>query len=126
LRREENAEQAVPLEAEHLARRRRRLQRDWAHRIAVEKRRCIGDGEFADIVGLCQFMPGPNIVGVAVCVGAKMRWGPSLRYAAPCTVGLSLGALDHVIGTDLAWRQFEAVGKKRVHFVAGSAVFVAR
>ena len=34
----------------------------WARRIAVENRRWISDREFADIVSLCQFMPGPNIV----------------------------------------------------------------
>ena len=45
----------------------------WARRIAVEKHRWLTDREFADIVSLCQFMPGPNIVGIAVCVGAKMR-----------------------------------------------------
>src|SRR5215831_6867571 len=45
----------------------------WARRIAVENRRWINDREFADIVSLCQFMPGPNIVRIAVCVGAKMR-----------------------------------------------------
>jgi hypothetical protein len=42
----------------------------WARRIAVEKRRWISEQEFADIVSLCQFMPGPNIVGIAVCIGA--------------------------------------------------------
>jgi chromate transporter len=45
----------------------------WARRIVVENRRWINDSEFADIVSLCQFMPGPNIVGIAVCVGSKMR-----------------------------------------------------
>ena len=45
----------------------------WARRVAVEKRRWLTDRKFADIVSLCQFMPGPNIVGIAVCVGAKMR-----------------------------------------------------
>jgi chromate transporter len=45
----------------------------WARRITVEKHRWLSDSEFADIVSLCQFMPGPNIVGIAVCVGAKMR-----------------------------------------------------
>jgi chromate transporter len=44
-----------------------------ARRLAVENRRWISDREFADIVSLCQFMPGPNIVGIAVCVGARMR-----------------------------------------------------
>jgi len=24
-------------------------------------------------VSLCQFLPGPNIVGIAVCVGTKLR-----------------------------------------------------
>src|SRR5262252_9001974 len=69
----------------------------WVQRIAVEKRRWISDREFADIVSLCQFMPGPNIVGIAVCVGAKMR-GTIGTIAAvsgflviPWVIGLSVG-----------------------------------
>ena len=71
----------------------------WARRIAVEKRRWISDREFADIVSLCQFMPGPNIVGIAVCIGARMR-GVLGTIAAisgfliiPWATGLSLGLL---------------------------------
>ena len=71
----------------------------WARRIAVENRRWVTDGEFADIISLCQFMPGPNIIGIAVCVGAKMR-GAIGAIAALCgflvvpwTVGLALGLL---------------------------------
>src|SRR6516162_1043384 len=71
----------------------------WARRIAVEKRRWISDREFADIVSLCQFVPGPNIVGIAVCVGAKMR-GAIGTIAALCgfliipwALGLTLGLL---------------------------------
>jgi chromate transporter len=45
----------------------------WARRIAVEQRGWLSEDEFADIVSLCQFMPGPNVVGIAVCVGAKLR-----------------------------------------------------
>jgi chromate transporter len=45
----------------------------WPRRIAVEQRRWIKEEEFADILSLCQFMPGPNVVGLAVCVGAKLR-----------------------------------------------------
>jgi chromate transporter len=45
----------------------------WAHRIAVEQRRWLSEAEFADIISFCQFMPGPNIIGIAVCVGAKLR-----------------------------------------------------
>jgi chromate transporter len=71
----------------------------WARRIAVEKRRWISDREFADIVSLCQFMPGPNIVGIAVCVGAKMRGTIGTITAVsgflviPWAIGLSVGLM---------------------------------
>jgi chromate transporter len=69
----------------------------WARRIAVETRRWLSDGDFADIVSLCQFMPGPNIVGIAVCVGARMRGAVGTAAALagflliPWSVGLALG-----------------------------------
>jgi chromate transporter len=44
-----------------------------AHRAAVERRRWLDEAGFADALTLCQFMPGPNVVGIAVCVGAKTR-----------------------------------------------------
>src|SRR5271156_2055086 len=71
----------------------------WARRIAVENRRWISDREFVDIVSLCQFMPGPNIVGIAVCIGAKMRGAVGTVAALsgfliiPWVVGFSLGVL---------------------------------
>src|SRR5262249_8103134 len=70
-----------------------------ARRSAVEHRRWISDREFADIVSLCQFMPGPNIVGIAVCVGAKMRGTVGTIAAVsgflviPRAIGLSVGLL---------------------------------
>jgi chromate transporter len=71
----------------------------WARLITVDKRRWLSVEEFADIVSLCQFMPGPNIVGIAVCVGAKMR-GAAGTIAAICgflvipwAIGLMLGLL---------------------------------
>jgi chromate transporter len=71
----------------------------WARRIVVERQRWVDDQEFAEILTLCQFMPGPNIVGVTTCVGSKLR-GPVGAVAAvagfiliPWIVGLSLGGL---------------------------------
>lgn len=69
----------------------------WARRITVEQRQWIDEAEFADILSLCQFMPGPNVVGIAVCVGAKLRGliGAIAAVAGfvliPWAVGLSLG-----------------------------------
>ena len=71
----------------------------WARRTVVERRRWLNDQEFADILSLCQFMPGPNIASITVCVGSKFR-GPAGALAAlsgfiviPWTVGFALGAL---------------------------------
>jgi chromate transporter len=71
----------------------------WSRRVAVEQRGWISEPEFADIVSLCQFMPGPNIVGIAVCVGTKLR-GPIGAIAAvggflliPWIAGFGLGML---------------------------------
>jgi chromate transporter len=71
----------------------------WARRIVVERQRWVDDREFAEILTLCQFMPGPNIVGITTCVGSRLR-GPVGAVAAvagfiliPWAIGLSLGGL---------------------------------
>jgi chromate transporter len=71
----------------------------WARRAVVERRHWMDDAEFADVVGLCQFLPGPNVIGIAVCVGAKLR-GATGSLAAiagftliPAAGGLSLAVL---------------------------------
>lgn len=37
----------------------------------VERRRWLSDEEFADLLGLCQFLPGGNGINLAVAVGMK-------------------------------------------------------
>ena len=71
----------------------------WVRRIIVDRQRWLDDQEFADILGLCQFLPGPNVVSVTICVGSKFR-GPAGALAAlagfiviPWTLGFGLGAL---------------------------------
>jgi chromate transporter len=86
----------------------------WARRIAVEERRWISEQDFADIVSLCQFMPGPNIVGIAVCIGTKLRGSIGAIAAVsgflviPWVIGFSIGIwylqqahhpiLQHILG----------------------------
>src|SRR5438093_13161695 len=71
----------------------------WARRIVVDRQRWLDDHEFAEILTLCQFMPGPNIVGITLCVGSKLRGviGAITAVAGfiliPWTVGLALGGL---------------------------------
>ena len=71
----------------------------WARRIVVEQRQWVDDQEFAEILTLCQFMPGPNIVGITTCVGSRLRGAVGAIAAVagfiliPWTIGLSLGGL---------------------------------
>lgn len=71
----------------------------WACRDAIERRSRLSEAEFLDIVSLCQFMPGPNIVGIAVCTGAKLRGAAGALAALagflliPWSVGLALGVI---------------------------------
>lgn len=44
----------------------------WAHRVMVEERRWITEADFAETIGLCQFLPGPNIGNASIVLGK--RW----------------------------------------------------
>ena len=44
----------------------------WAHRVMVEERRWITEADFAETIGLCQFLPGPNIGNASIVFGK--RW----------------------------------------------------
>lgn len=75
----------------------------WARHAVVERRRWLSDAEFADILSLCQFLPGPNVVGIAVCVGEKLRGGIGALAALagflviPWVIGLGIALvlLEH-------------------------------
>jgi chromate transporter len=44
----------------------------WAHRVMVEERRWMTEADFTETIGLCQFLPGPNIGNASIVVGK--RW----------------------------------------------------
>lgn len=71
----------------------------WARRMLVEERRWLSDEEFSEALSLCQVLPGPNIVNMAVCVGTRFRGARGAIAAflgllsAPFAIILVLGAL---------------------------------
>jgi len=71
----------------------------WARRFIVEQQHWLTDQEFADLLSLCQFLPGPNVASITVCLGSKLR-GPAGAAAGlagfiviPWSIGFGLGAL---------------------------------
>ena len=71
----------------------------WARRMLVEERRWLSDEEFSEALSLCQVLPGPNIVNMAVCVGTRFHGARgamaafSVLLCLPFAIILMLGAL---------------------------------
>jgi len=59
----------------------------WAHRTLVERRGWLNEREFAALLGLCQVLPGGNIINVGVFVGDRFH---GLRGVFVCLAGLLL------------------------------------
>ncbi len=60
----------------------------WARRLLVDTERWLTAEEFNVLLGLCQFLPGPNVINLAVAVGVRCcGW----RGAVAGTLGLMLG-----------------------------------
>lgn len=66
----------------------------WARRTLVERDKILTSEEFSAILGICQIVPGPNIVNLAVCVGS--RFGGA-RGAVASVLGLTLGPISLVM-----------------------------
>lgn len=70
-----------------------------AHRLVVEKKRWLNEAEFTDMLGLCQFLPGGNILNLAVAIGMKFHGfkgaiaSLTAIIAAPSAVVIALGTI---------------------------------
>jgi chromate transporter len=75
-----------------------------ARRMLVEERRWLTAAEFTDLFGLCNFLPGPNTVNMAIVVGARFHGvrGALTALAGiltlPLAVVLALAALYDRVG----------------------------
>ncbi len=70
-----------------------------ARRMSVDQKRWLSPAAFTDLLALCQFLPGANIVNLAVSLGGRYH-GPAGALAAvagllaaPIGVVIALGAL---------------------------------
>jgi len=66
----------------------------WARRTIVEEEQWLSSEEFSAMLGICQIVPGPNIVNLGVCVGSRFAGVPG-AFAA--VMGLILGPVALVI-----------------------------
>ena len=66
----------------------------WARRMLVEQEKWLTTEEFSAMLGICQIVPGPNIVNLGVCVGSRFA---GVRGAFAAVMGLMLGPVTIVI-----------------------------
>jgi chromate transporter len=69
----------------------------WAHRALVERRGWLSSREFADTLSLCQFLPGPTIVNMAIVLGARAH-GPAGALAGVLGLLLPPSILVTLVG----------------------------
>ena len=70
-----------------------------ARRAIVERRRWLSSSDFTDLLGLCQFLPGGNVINLSVAIGMRFRGLPGALagllglIAGPSLVVIGLGVL---------------------------------
>jgi chromate transporter len=88
----------------------------------VEQRRWLSPAEFTDMLGLCQFLPGGNIMNVTIALGSRFRGVPG---ALACFLGLMTAPVAIVIGLGVVYDQYADLAPVRRAFVALSAAAAA-
>lgn len=74
---------------------------NWAHQALVTRRHWMSDEDFTETLSLCQFLPGPNIVNFAMCLGQRQHGlaGALAALAGVVTVPLGIFVVLGVLYT---------------------------
>ena len=75
----------------------------WARRMMVEQRGWVTAAEFNDLLALCQFLPGPNVVNMAVATGARFA---GVAGSAACVAGLLAAPMVIVVALGGLYAQY--------------------
>jgi chromate transporter len=78
----------------------------WARRVVVEERGWLSDRRFTEDLGLCQVLPGPNIVNFAVVFGSRCQ---GIGGAVLAVAGLLLVPLAVLLVLAVVYEQWRGV-----------------
>lgn len=90
-------------------------------RMIVEQRRWLAGPEFTDLLALCQFLPGGNVINLAAAVGLRFR---GLFGALAALAGLMTAPFLIVIALGVFYARFQEYASVR-HGFAGLAAAAA-
>ncbi|MDR3532933.1 MAG: chromate transporter [Rhodopila sp.] len=94
----------------------------WARWMIVERRKWLTQAEFTEMLGLCQFLPGGNIMNVTIALGSRFR---GVRGAVASFLGLMTAPVAIVIGLGAVYDQYGGLPPVRRAFVALAAAAAA-
>jgi chromate transporter len=75
----------------------------WARRVIVEERRWLSERDYAEILGMGQVLPGPNVGNAAVMIGRRFHGLPGALVA---TSGMYFAPLCILIALSLLYENF--------------------
>ncbi|HVZ06996.1 chromate transporter [Rhodopila sp.] len=90
----------------------------WARTMIVDQRQWLTQTEFTEMLGLCQFLPGGNVMNLTVALGARFRGVPG---AVASTVGLLAAPVAIVIMLGAIYEQYADIPAVKRGFVAMTA-----
>jgi len=97
----------------------------WAHRVLVEERRWLTSEDFAEVLALCQFLPGPNVGNLSVVLGR--RWF-GFRGAIAGFLGLMALPFVWVLALAMLYADWSAQASVRAVVagvgIAGGGLFI--
>lgn len=90
----------------------------WARRMIVDQRKWLTPVEFTEMLGLCQFLPGGNIMNVTIALGSRFR---GVAGAIAAIFGLMTAPVAIVICLGAVYDQYAAYPPVRRAFIALAA-----
>ncbi|MBW5285553.1 chromate transporter [Burkholderia gladioli] len=92
----------------------------FVRRAVVEQRGWLTPEEFTDLLGLCQFLPGGNVINLSVAVGMRFRGVPG---ALAGLLGLIAGPTLVVVALGVIYARTQ--GDPRVQYLFGGLAAAA-
>ena len=94
----------------------------WARRMIVDQRQWLTPVEFNEMLGLCQFLPGGNIMNLTIALGSRFR---GIAGALAAFLGLMAAPVVIVIGLGVIYDRYAGIAPVRRALVALSAAAAA-
>ncbi len=90
----------------------------WARHIIVEERRWLTDKEFAEVLGVGQVLPGPNVMNASIIIGSRFQGLPG---ALLCLLGQMAMPMVIVVGLAVIYEHLASIPEVHAGLIGAAA-----